>query len=360
MLKKFGLIALFSGTLFLLCGCVGLQTSQPAKFERLFCWGGPYTESTAQRYASAGVTDVMVKTRSSYLLAKKYGMTPYWQCFTPVGPHRQVMTPEEEKYHDFILGKDLPKNLSKAERTRILDQRRMDTDHRYGGEMVRSFDTLNTDIPCFNSDEKFSRTARRLDELLKDAPEDVAGMYIDYIGYMNHNGCYCKNCLKQYRKYLIKHKLDDNQANKTAFYRHKIIEYYNKVTSYVKSKHPHYKFVSHVYPDFQKDPLYGNRTPVDYCGQTVSWYFKWDKEKITRYTKFVVNNARDHHNFAKGLPFIGLNTNSKSSLGYKTPQDVESELQTILAAGGKTLLVCSGRYIIAPGYYEVFKKYCAK
>ena len=74
----------------------------------------------------------------------------------------------------------------------------------------------------------------------------------------------------------------------------------------------------------------------------------------------MVNRAQDHHNFVQGVPFIGLNTKRTSSLGFKTPQDVEQELQTILAAGGRTLLVCSGSAILQAGYYEVFKKYFAK
>ena len=116
----------------------------------------------------------------------------------------------------------------------------------------------------------------------------------------------------------------------------------------------------HIYPDFKNDPLYGNRTKADYCGQTVSWYFKFDQEKIRQYTRYVVNRAQDHHNFVQGVPFIGLNTKRTSSLGFKTPQEVEQELQTILAAGGRTLLVCSGSAILQAGYYEVFKKYFAK
>jgi hypothetical protein len=118
--------------------------------------------------------------------------------------------------------------------------------------------------------------------------------------------------------------------------------------------------VVHLYPDFKNDPLYGNRLKTDYCGQTVSWYFKWDQEKIKKYTQIVVNNARDYHKHVSGLPFIGINQNPGSSLVRKTPQEVEQELQTILAAGGRTLLVCNGAAIIAPGYYEVFKKYFGK
>jgi hypothetical protein len=347
----------------LFAGCAATDQGNDQKtprFERLFCWGCPWNETTAQRFASAGVTDIMVKNKKHYQLAKKYGMTPYWQCFTPVGPHRQVMNAEEEKYFAYIMGKDLSAALSKAERSKILDQRRSSTNFRYGGEMVRAFDTVAVDLPCFNSDTDFSLSAKRLDHLLKGAPADVAGMYIDYIGYLNHKGCYCKNCLAQYRNYLKSNKLQDNEESKTAFYRLKIVEYYDKVISYVKSKHPHFKFVVHLYPDFKNDPLYGNRLKTDYCGQTVSWYFKWDQEKIKKYTQIVVNNARDYHKHVSGLPFIGINQNPGSSLVRKTPQEVEQELQTILAAGGRTLLVCNGAAIIAPGYYEVFKKYFGK
>ena len=363
MFNVLKIFTLCSGLILTFAGCVGSSQAAGSAglyFERLFCWGAPWSEESARRYASAGVTDIMVRNHKQYALAKKYGMTPYWQCFTPVGPHRQVMAPEEEKYHDYINGKDLDKKLSKAERSKILDQRRIATNHRYGGEMVRQFDTLNTDIACFNSDTDFAISAKRLDSLLKNAPGDVAGMYIDYIGYMNHKGCYCKNCLIMYQDYLAQHKLSDTPENQTAFYRQKIVEYYDKVITYVKSKNPNFKFVVHIYPDFKNDPLYGNRTKADYCGQTVSWYFKFDPAKIRQYTQYVVKQAQDYHNFVQGVPFIGLNTKSSSSLGYKTPQQVESELQTILAAGGRTLLVCSGSAILQDGYYEVFKKYCTK
>ena len=111
----------------------------------------------------------------------------------------------------------------------------------------------------------------------------------------------------------------DSSENQTAFYRQKIVEYYDKVITYVKSKHPSFKFVVHIYPDFKNDPLYGNRIKADYCGQTVSWYFKFDQVKIRKYTQYVVKDAQDYHNFVQGVPFIGLNTRSSSSLGYKTP-----------------------------------------
>ncbi|MBP5530429.1 MAG: hypothetical protein J6Y54_00160 [Lentisphaeria bacterium] len=36
------------------------------------------------------------------------------------------------------------------------------------------------------------------------------------------------------------------------------------------------------------------------------------------------------------------------------------ELDLITAAGGRVLMVCDGSAMIAPGYFEVFRKYCGK
>ena len=97
---------------------------------------------------------------------------------------------------------------------------------------------------------------------------------------------------------------------------------------------------------------------LDYCGQTVAWYFKWPQNKIDRYTRYVVEHAKDHFSFSEGIPFLGISSSKTSSLGYKSPADLEKELQTILAAGGRTLMICNGSVMIEDGYFEVFRKYC--
>ena len=356
---------LFAGMVLLSGGCKTTnQAASPAapkvKFNRLFSWGIPKDEKTAARYASAGVTDTMVRNKKEYDLALKYGMTPYWKCFLPAGPHRQVMTPEEEKHYTYINGLDLDRKLRYSERAKIIHQRRIEKQHRYGGEMVTEIDTLPKDIPCFISDEGLELSRKKVDLILKDAPSDAGGIYMDYIGYMNHHGCYCEQCLSKYQKYLAERNLKDSPENKAAFYREKMVEYYNRVIDYVKSKRPNFKIVVHIYPDFKDDHLFGNRTKADYCGQTVSWYFKFDNSKIKKYTDFVLNHAKDYYSSVEGIPFIGVSTNKNGTLGYKTPEEIEQELRIILAAGGNTVMVCNGEAILEPGYYEVFRKYCGK
>ena len=361
MSNRFGwMLLLFFALLTGGCRTADQNVSGNMKFERLFCWGLPLNESFAKKYAAAGVTDIMVNNRKQYDFAVKYGMTPYWKCFTPAGPYPQVMTPEETKYHDFIKGKDLDSKLPRAERMKILHRRRIEKQHRYGGESVVETDVISSDIACFISDEGLALSRKKLDKMMADAPDGVAGMFLDFLGYMNHRGCYCEKCLAKYRKYLAENKLKDTPENRTVFYREKLVDYYNKVIDYIKSKHPNYKIVVHIYPDFRNDPLYGNRTKADYCGQTVSWYFKFDERKIREYTQFVVKHAKDYYPNAEGLPFIGLSTDKNHSLGYKTLAEVEHDLRTILAAGGRTVMVCNGHKIIDPGYFEVFRKYCGR
>ena len=364
--KKNLFLILFCGAFLLLNGCQSANrtvSSEKMKFQRLFCnCGWRDNEQTIARYASAGVTDIMVKSKSQCDWAIKYGMTPYWLTFAPVtGPHPQVMTEEETKHYDYINGKDLDPKLSAAERTKLLDQRRIEKQHRYGGEPVTETDTLNSmTLSCFISDEDLTFTRKRIEQLLKNAPSKAAGMFLDYIGYMNHRGCYCKNCLAKYRRYLADRKLKDTPENKTAFYREKLVEYYNRVINYIKSKHPNYKIIVHIYPDFRDDPLFGNRTKADYCGQTVSWYFKWDEKKIRKYTEYVLKHAKDHYPSVEGIPFIGVNEEKNSSLAHKTPAEVEQELRIILESGGRAVMVHNGTAILEPGYYEIFKKYCGK
>ena len=330
------------------------------KFKRLFCWGYPGNEMQAKKYADAGVTDIITATPKQYALARKYGMTPYWKVFLPKGPYTQVMTPEEQKYSDYINGADLDKKISSADRMKILHRRRVEKQYRYGGDSITEISAITTEIPCFSSDKDLTLSKKALDEQLQSAPEGVAGIFMDYFGYINNKGCYCQNCLRKYRKFLKKNKLADTPQNKAVFYRNEIVDYYNKVIDHVKSKRPAYKIVIHVYPLFKPDPLYGNRIRADYCGQTVAWYFKWDEKKIRAYTDFVLRHAKDYYKTAEGIPFLGINHDKKSSLKYKTPEELESELQTILRAGGRTLMVCTGSVIIKDGYCEVFRKYCSK
>ena len=348
------------GIAFFISGCCSVE-ADGQKISRIFLWGTLRSEADTAKFAAAGVTDIQIHNKRSMAWAKKYGITPYCGCLTPAGPHAQVMLPSETQFHDYINGNDLPEKMPVKERAAIINARRREKDHRYGGNRVHPLDTINTKIlPCFASDTDLVMTKKKIDNILKRAVPGVKGIYLDYFGYANHRGCYCKECLARYQKYLKQNDLPDTQANKDIFYRDQLVDYYNKVVHYIKSQRPDFKIVAHFYPDFEPDPWYANRTLVDFTGQTVSWYFKWQEKDIANAVKNIIANGKRFNPAGEAIPFIGLNSNPNSSLGFKSPEDVERELKIIIASGANTLMVCSGAPVIQPGYFEVFKKYCGK
>ena len=94
------------------------------KFERLFSWGPPTNEETAEKYAQAGVTDIIVYSEKQLELATKHGIRGYWTCFTPDGPHCQVMNEQETKHFNYINGKDLDPKMPRDERMKITSMRK--------------------------------------------------------------------------------------------------------------------------------------------------------------------------------------------------------------------------------------------
>ena len=352
-------ISLSAALLLLLCGCQNFCMKPERKISRVFCWGMIKSEAEAARYAAAGVTDIRVRSKQELAWVQKYGMTAYFNTITPAGPHPQVISPEENTYHRYINGLDLPKSTPKNERKKIIDQRRREKGHRYGGDRLNSIDTINVaSLPCFGCDTDFTYTGKRIDSILAKAIPGVKGVYLDYFGYVNHRGCYCKGCLERCQEFLKKRKLADTPENRNLFYREQLVAYYNRVADYVKSRRPDFKIVAHIYPEFEPEPLYGYLTRIDYCGETVSWYFQWSPEKIARCTDAVIGR-KELFSGCKGIPFIGVSTNPHGSLGFKTPEDVERELKIISESGATSLMVCNGNSMIVPGYFEVFQKYCS-
>jgi hypothetical protein len=328
------------------------------RFSRVFCWGRLTDGETARKYQEIGVTDVPVANPEQLALARKYGMTPYCGAFSARGPHRQVMTEEENAHFAYIHCRDLA-GTDSVDRTAEKHRRRLETRHQYGGEPVATLDTLNdARLPCFSSDADYRLSKKAIDTICSKV-EGVAGIYFDYIGYTNFKGCYCTNCLAAYQAYLAEKRLPDTQRQKDGFYRDRLVKYYNDMIDYVKSRHPDFKIVVHLYPAFLPEPLYGNRIKADFCGQTVAWYFPWSTEKIAAYTRVTVREQNKHFPGVRGVPFLGINRTA-GSLWVKDAATLERELRTILAAGGDWLMVCNGKDMLDPGIDEVFKKYCGR
>ena len=340
------------------------KAETPKRFTRVFGWTSLNDEATAIKLKALGVTDVTADTPAQIALAKKYGFKAYPK-FGPHGTRVQKISPEELQLQKKLNGltlPPLPKDATYDEKAKRIEQiAKIDNDLKaqFGGEPAVDApegDVLLEQIKCFASDKNYEQSKAVLKRL--SSLEGVDGICFDYIGYVNYKGCYCDDCLALYQEYLTDSKCEDNEKSRQAFYLGQIVDYTNAMVDYVKSLNPKLKIMSHVYPVFLAEPLYGNRLKIDYCGQTAAWFFLWDQKKISDYSKIITSEQNNYFPNVKGIPFLGCYY-SCPSFPNKTPERIELELKAILEGGSEYLMVHSMDDVVKnPEVAAVFKKYC--
>ena len=364
-------LLLVSGVLTgLLSGSACVRPEEEPGFERFFSWGAPADETEMRNALEIGVTDVMLgaSQKKQIALAKKHGLKVY-ATFIPQGVRRQEMTPDEERERLRLEsggGLTLPAKPTAEQSKEFRDKAtayQKASQYHFGGEPFRENigkEVLLYRIDCFNGPEALEKSKARLKILCADP--DLDGIAFDFVGYMNYRGCYCETCLALYRDFLKKNSLSDSEKNRDAFYLKCLVDYNNQLAAYVRSLRKDMKIVNHVYPVFLPEPLYGNRLDVDYCGQTVAWYFLWDREKIRDYTKVTCERQSQYHPRSTGIPFIGFyDSDRQKAFDYKSPERLEMELREILAAGGRNLMICGPKdFWNKKEYRDVVKKYMKK
>ena len=112
-----------------------------------------------------------------------------------------------------------------------------------------------------------------------------------------------------------------------------------------------------MYPVFLPDPLYGNRLDVDYCCQTVAWFFKpyWSAERIAGTARAIVDGQARYWPRQQGIPFVGVYVGRP--IADKPPERLAQELRIIREATKTTSLsVCDfGEFVRHPQMRQVVK-----
>ena len=270
----------------------------------------------------------------------------YWFSLTSrdkaMATFRQVMRPEDDtRLAELRADKDPRKH-----------------GYQFGSEPLPGHhDVLMSPLLCFHSPDVAAHCRKKIKEIL-DACPALTGIALDYFGYQNYRNCQCprsKALVEQYRK--TRPDLTEEQAL-VQFSRDSLVAFTNAMADYVRTVRPGAKVAIHVYPVFQPEPLYGNRLDVDYCCQTVAWFFKpyWPREKVARYSRVVVNESRRHHRRQQGIPFVGVYVGRP--MADKSPERLAEELAVIReTTGSDSLSICSFNNCIANAkMFEVLKR----
>ncbi len=165
---------------------------------------------------------------------------------------------------------------------------------------------------------------------------DYDGICWDFIGYRNYRSCECDRC---------KRTLADLQAEggitRESFYLASLTGLYSKLYEETKKSTPELIIAAHIYPVYLPNILYGNKVWVDYCGETVAWFFRphWFFEKIRAYTRKTLNSPYEHE-YTEAMPMIGFYSDREFSRDVKGPERLKLELRILKQQGAKHFMMC--------------------
>ncbi len=162
------------------------------------------------------------------------------------------------------------------------------------------------------------------------ALEGADGVAFDGFGYKNHYACFCDACRAA--------RGSDDPATIARHSEGSLVEVSRILYEHAKAVKSDSIVLNHVWPPFNPNPYYGALLYLDYCTQTISWFYRpvWSIERVEL-------EAAEHKRLQmpgrnRFVPFIGLYADPYQS---RTPERVEKELEIALRYGDGHLTLCT-------------------
>ncbi|MCA1808598.1 MAG: hypothetical protein LC725_03935, partial [Lentisphaerae bacterium] len=280
-------------------------------FQALIIGGAPETHERLQEFA---------------IKAQEYGVDTYFKLVPqiPEGSDKSQFEQRMPPYDEELL-KKLSLNPQEWRKT-----------YQTGGEPLEGHaEVFKKPFICFHHKEVMDATKKAMREKLTNAPA-LAGVGFDAFGYQNYKNCVCEESLRQLEAYRKQHPAMSAEESESAFALDSMVDCLNELADYARSVRPGIKTTIHIWPTYLPEPLYGNRLDVDYCCQSVAWFFApyWSQSKIADYTRTVVQDEKKYFPRARGIPFIGVYLGRK--FVDKPLEQFRAELRTIFSNAPST------------------------
>jgi len=181
------------------------------------------------------------------------------------------------------------------------------------------------------------------------------GLAVDWVGYRNYRACHCAYSNQQRARYASEHPdLSPEQAQRD-YSLTSMAAVYEVVRQAAKAADPNITIGCHVYPQFDPEPLCGNRFAVDYPAQTTAWFFQpfWPMEKVAENARTTKATEHKYHDYVTGTGFIGM-TMEKPNI--KSPERLRQEIRTIKAAGLKAICFAGDGFYADPALAQVISE----
>ena len=179
-------------------------------------------------------------------------------------------------------------------------------------------------------------------EVLRDrvsrALEVADGVSFDGFGFGNRYACHCPRC-EEIRRGATATNADLSEAEVVArMSEESLVDICGTLYDHAKSENPEAIVMNHVWPPFRPNLHYGNRLRLDYCSQTISWFYRpsWSLQRV----EFEASElARlEDRNVNAFVPFIGLFDDPHL---VRSVARISKELEIAKTFGGGHLVFCN-------------------
>lgn len=187
---------------------------------------------------------------------------------------------------------------------------------------------------CFESPQAQAELRARVSAALEVAD----GVAFDGFGFRNHYACTCPRCQTLRDEMAVQQAGRPSDHILAEMSEASLVNLSHLLYEHAKGVKADALVTNHVWPPFRPNPDYASRLRLDYCSQTISWFYRphWSLERVrfeAQQMKRLENPARNRF-----VPFIGLFDQSHL---LRTLPRMAAEVSIGLEYGDGSLVFCS-------------------
>jgi hypothetical protein len=188
------------------------------------------------------------------------------------------------------------------------------------------------DFLCFEHERSLSFLEERVSEALSTAD----GVAFDGFGFRNHYACFCAACTER-RARKAEATGDHEYEVLCQVGAEQLVEATRRLYEHAGGESGDALVTNHVWPPYAPEPYYGHRLPLDYCTQTISWFYRpaWSTERVAFEAAEHARLAGEANEF---VPFVGL---FDDPYQRRPPERLARELEIALEHGDGSLVLCT-------------------
>lgn len=185
---------------------------------------------------------------------------------------------------------------------------------------------------CFEHPESQAELKKRVERAL-----DIAdGIALDGFGFVNYYACFCDHCetLRKEARAQTPDLSDIEIMGKIST--QTLIDVHRLLYDQAKSINPNAIVTNHVWPYFLPDEYIGAKYKLDYCTQTISWFYppEWRLERVEM--EVAEMKRLENPEINRFVPFIGIH----NLPGFvRTPERLAREIEIAMKYGDGNLVI---------------------